>query len=225
MGFLIKIFGKRSNIIPSVAQIILVIIILPGVCFLLSLLVGKDGAFSVLKDFFSNICIMGKWFELLLLPQQSMEMNSTLETYNELIIYTGETIIQTCIMAMCLSLGIEIGKIIGIKGIPLIQSLIGVVLGCIVINSFGLKNDISSLIVIFVLTILNLIAAFIGSSAIRKLFIGFGLDIIIAALYSGYICLNMLILNGKITDIKIVLISLFVIMVPLVICICLESKK
>ena len=57
MKLFLKIFNKRGRIFPSIVQVILTVMILPALCFLLSLLTGGDRAFSMITNLLGELSI------------------------------------------------------------------------------------------------------------------------------------------------------------------------
>lgn len=220
MKLLAKIFGGRKNVMPSIAQIIITVVILPILCYIMSLIVGGDNAFSIISDFLDELSITQYWMNLLLSVKDGTNELSGLDVYSKSIDFIYITVIQTCIVGMCISLCKNLGIFFQIKGVPLLQSLLGVFFGCIIVNAFGLKNDLLSLYACAFLIILNMAVIWLFpkgpiGSKIGAILVGLGLQIIVAALSAGYVVFLSLIIEGAITDFMIAIRILFALFIPL----------
>lgn len=100
MKLLAKIFGGRKNVMPSIAQIIITVVILPILCYIMSLIVGGDNAFSIISDFLDELSITQYWMNLLLSVKDGTNELSGLDVYSKSIDFIYITVIQTCIVGM-----------------------------------------------------------------------------------------------------------------------------
>jgi len=222
MGIIKKVFGGYKNMMASIAQIILVVIFLPVICFILSLLSGTDDAFSMITNLLGELSITEYWLNLFMLLIEGPLNMSGLDIYFTSVEYVNSAVFEACVIGMCVSLCKNIGIVIGIRGVPIIQSILGIFLGCIIVRFFGLTNDLSSLFFCSMLIILNLIVIWLMSSGnfylkfLSSIF-SLGLQIIVAVLSAGYIVYLTLIMNGLITDLKTALTFLAVIFLPMLI--------
>lgn len=219
MKILKWMFGGYRNIMASIAQIILAIIVLPILCFIMSLLVGEKDAFSMLTNILGEFSITEVWFSLLMSFINSSEFTLGLTEYSAMLNYINAAIFETCIVGMCVGLCKNIGVIFGIRGVPIVQSIIGVFLGCITIKAFGITNDIGSIYACAFLIVANIIVIWLipTGALFRKLLatlLGLGLQMIIATLSMGYIICLISIMNGTITDVKTAAICLGGVLVP-----------
>ena len=81
MKLFLKIFNKRGRIFPSIVQVILTVMILPALCFLLSLLTGGDRAFSMITNLLGELSITEYWVDLLLLLSEDPGSISGMNIY------------------------------------------------------------------------------------------------------------------------------------------------
>ncbi len=220
MKLFLKIFNKRGRIFPSIVQVILTVMILPALCFLLSLLTGGDRAFSMITNLLGELSITEYWVDLLLLLSEDPGSISSMNIYRFSIQYIDAAVFETCVIGMCVSLCKNIGVIVGIRGIPLLQSILGIFLGCIMACSFEVSNDMSTLFYCAMLIILNVVVIWlIPTHAFYRKFLatllGLGLQIIVAVFSSGYVVYLTLIREGRIRDLNIAIPCLLAIFVPL----------
>lgn len=222
MKYLSKILNKRSAIFASVVQIILTILILPALCFILSLLSGREDAFSMITNLLDELPITGYWVNLIMLPLETPGEISGLSIYYFSVEYIRTSVFETCIVGMYVSLCKNIGIILKVRGIPLVQSILGIFLGCIMVRYFGISNQLSTLFYCTMLIILNVVVIWLipKHAFYRKLlatFLGLGLQIIVAALSAAYVVYLTLILNGQIKDLEIAVPYLVSIFLPMLI--------
>lgn len=121
---------RRKNlqncILPTIAQIILAIWLLPFLCFIMSKLIPADGPnfFNILIE---QIPITDTWLGIV--TNFSAQKNAPLsEAY--LISMIWSSIEETFIIGMWLEAWKKIGNFLGIKGAPILQTVIAVLLGC-----------------------------------------------------------------------------------------------
>ncbi len=219
MKILMWVFGGYKKIIPSIAQIILAVIILPILCFILSWLIGDNNASSMLTNIIDEFPVTDVWFDLLTTFINDSKFALGLTEYSTIINYINSKIFETCIVGMCVGLCKNIGIILRIRGVPIVQSILGVFLGCITVSAFGITNDIGSIYACTFLIIANVIVIWLipNGDFVRKglaTLLGLGLQMIIAALSAGYIICLISIMNGTITDLKTAVICLSGMFIP-----------
>lgn len=222
MGILRSIFGGYKKIMASVAQIILAVIILPILCFLLSLLVGGKDAFSVITNLIGEFSVTEVWLSLLTNFINSSEFSLGLNETAVVLDYIYAAVYETCVVGMCVGLCKNIGIILGIRGVPILQSILGVFLGCITIQGFGIANGPESVMACAFLILLNVITIWLIPSGafFRKILatlLGLSLQMIIAVLSIGYVICLIAIMDGTIADLKTAVICLTGMFVPFLI--------
>ena len=222
MKFLSKLFGGYNNIIPSIAQLILAVFILPILCFILSLITSTDNAFLMISNLLGELSITEYWLDLFMMLVENPADIANFDVYPYAMNYINSAIFETCIIGMSVSLCKNIGIILGIKGIPVIQSIFGIFLGCIMMICSGISNETEILFFCSMLIILNIIVIWlIPTGKFYQKFLatvlGLGLQMIIATLSAGYVIYLILIGQGVITDLKTGIIFLIVILLPMLI--------
>lgn len=219
----LNLFGGYKNlylnILPSVAQIILAVFFLPVLCFILSLLSGADKAFSMITNLISEFSVTEYWFDLITLLGGSVSDITNMDILTESFKYVNAAVLETCAVGMCVGLCKNVGVLLDIRGIPVMQSILGVFLGCIVIRYCEISNEISSLFYCVFLIVLNIVVIWLLPSVdfIKKLLdmMTLGLQMIIAALAAGYIVFLASIMNGTITSLKAAISVMILLFLPM----------
>lgn len=205
MKRIIRVFGGYKQFMGTVTQIIITVILLPALCFILNLLVpGKA------SDFFLGIIgeadLFEVWFEMAARIFQSQNVPDMLTYLNEIVNALNSVIFEATILGLCIFACRTVGEMLNIIGIPLLQTVIGSFLGCIVIGATEADGTglYLSLAITF-LTLLNIVLFMYAAegnvlSKLLKFFPHIGMSAIIAGLASAFVVVNILIMQGAVPD-------------------------
>lgn len=198
-----KIFKTKSDIIPTVAQLIIVVMLLPPICYLLSFLMGER-AFDFVKGLLDEFPLTKYWTAIIFDFdwQKSFSTLSGLKLLAAVMKEVGNVIFEASIVGMVISMCKEFGKLLKFKGLPLLQSVIGVVLGCLLLRSIQFDGLNRKIIVCVVLAALTYAVHWLTSEdgflkSALKASIEIGLDTFIAGWISGYTAYLSVILNNN----------------------------
>ncbi|MBR3861899.1 MAG: hypothetical protein IKM84_08485 [Oscillospiraceae bacterium] len=198
-----KIFKTKSDIIPTIAQLLIVVILLPPICYLLSFIMGER-AFDFVKGLLDEFPLTKYWTAIIydFDWQKSFSTLSGLELLAAVIKEVGKVIFEASIVGMVISMCKEFGNLLKFNGLPLLQSVIGVVLGCLLLRSIQFDGMNWKIIVCVVLAALTYAVHWLTSEdgflkSVLKASIEIGFDTFIAGLISGYTAFLSVILNNS----------------------------
>lgn len=226
MKTLAYLFGGRDEIKPSIAQILLIVAIFPFIGIPLSYIIG-DEALSVIYDLLSELPIAGYWFSLLVQLADTPSELFSFDVYLSSIEYMNSTIYEACIAGMCIDLCKNVGELIGMKGVPFIQSILGIILGCILIRAIGVSDGVRTMYFCSMLIVLNIVVIWVlpkgsFSQKILATVLGLGMQMIVAVFSSGYVVFITLILRGMITDLRVVITFLAALFIPMLVVLAID---
>ncbi len=210
-----------KKIKASVAQILLVVIIMPYVSVLLKLIIPDDAA-TFFMNLIQEVPVLGLSSNIVL--DLISEINegksiSIAEFFYEMMQTIDEAYIQAIIIGMCIYACKTLGTIINMKGVAAIQTLVGVLFGCIVVKGAGLNVNamISAMMCLMIVDIVITVVAVKGQWLRKILSILFGISLqsITAAYASAYVAVLAFIFSGNINSFKIAVALLGVTLFPL----------
>lgn len=202
-----RFFESHKNMAATFTQLAALFIILPTLFFLLGLLLPESAINSwckILRSIPGFDHYYGYIIELARLEPGSIrliphiiQLFKILET--DLL---KDALFSTAIIAMCLYAAKLLGNKLLMRGIPIVQDLIGILLGIMLIYFIKLFafNPVG-IAVLIILIILNIILTFtlVSEQQVKKflaLFIGIGLSIFTAAASLAYVTVMILIAEG-----------------------------
>lgn len=203
MSLIKKIFKTKSNIIPTVAQLLIVVFLLPPICYVLSFLM-RERAFAFVEELLDAFPLTQHWMAVIFDFDWEKSF-STLSGLNLLTTVLQEIItvmFEASIVGMIISMCKKFGEFLKIKGLPLLQSVVGVILGCILLRSIQVGGMNWKLIVCTLLAALTYVVhwltsnnGFLKSFLLTTIEIGF--DTLIAGMISGYTAFLSVLLNNN----------------------------
>lgn len=200
---------RLKNIIPSVAQLLLAVLILPVLCFILKLL-APDGGWQFISRLVDEVGIMETWFSLTGDYVRSLGAALTTEGYIAAVISPlPQIMLEEALMGMCIYLLKTIGTMLFIRGVPVLQTVLGVFLGCITIRAAAVdESGMYTIAAIAFLIVANIVLTIFtaGGQPLQKVlsvFLGIGLSVATAGMGAAYIAALAQIANGYVTDIKV----------------------
>ena len=199
-----RLLDSRKNLAATSAQLTALFIILPGLFYVLGLLLPEEALVSWLKSartvpgfdgFYGYFCELTRLNPggIKLIPH-FLQLFRIMEAE-----VLKNTIFSTGILAMCLYAAKLLGNKLLLRGIPILQTLIGTILGIVLICFAKLYSAApSGIAVLIVLIILNIVLTFTLESGqkvkkILSLTIGMGLSLYTAAAALAYICVLLMI--------------------------------
>ncbi len=214
----------KEKLFPSVAQIILLVILFPFIAIIIRVIMPEQaGEFikntleeipivNILTDYYSAVSVA-----------EDLKVFYLFEFIIEAI---KTTILSTYIVGLCAYIFKDIGELIGIRGIAGIQAIAGILAGCFCLKFIGdgiEANIICTAILMIIAFVITLISR--KGSVISYLFktgIEIGMTVITSATVSAYCVSLALLMRGRFESIWegicIVLLSL----IPATICLLID---
>lgn len=189
---MLRIFKKANReLLGTIIQIIIVILILPIIAYVVSLILPKESAqamWNMVIGLFDDVPLVGSIFSLVdsfrTMAQSSI---GYLEFFNNLIQTLGSCIVEAMISGMCVLAMREISVMIKIPGVPAIGIMIGCFLGAFLlklISAVPMPVKIGIFVVLVVIDVLLIFLTEVGQDKPKKIInlvmIGF------QAVISGY---------------------------------------
>ncbi len=201
MRSVVSFFGGFKNLIASVAQILIAIILLPFICFILKLILPANGI-SFILNLLQEIPFLDVWFDMVQKFAEAPKDGVLVQNYLQAVIQPAlDGAFEALIIGMCVYACKTIGTMLYIRGVPVIQTVAGVFLGCITIKAIGVGDTYYSIFAIGFLVILNIVLTLLAAHGqvlqkVLGIFIGIGCQSILAGLAAAYVAALCLIING-----------------------------
>ena len=210
MKFILSMFGGFKNLIATIAQIILAILTLPLLCIILRFLL-PDKAGTFVLNILGEVPLFEVWLDMVAGFAGHADMAVNYTNYFEAVLApVGETMGEAILIGMCIYLCKTLGTMLYVRGVPVLQTIIGVFLGCITLGAMG-SGDIRYIIMASgFLIIVNIILTIFAASGqpVKKvlgIFLGLGLQSAVAGMASAYIAALTLILQGAVTQLTVMI--------------------
>lgn len=221
MNLLAKLFGGKDNVKPSIIQIIVVAVILPIVCFVLPSVLRVDLS-SMISELIGELSITEYWVGLLTLLLESPDALSRTDIYLGSIEQMNSALFEACVVGMCVGLCKYLGVLIGLKGIALVQSIVGLFFGCVMTRYLDRSSELHSLLFCSLLIVLNIIVIWlIPAGAFYRKFLatllGLGMQMFAALFSEGYVVFLTLLMNGMISDMRTAIAFLWTLFLPILV--------
>lgn len=221
-------FLAKKNVMASIAQIILAVILLPMICMFLHVLM-PDNASEYLLNMVGELPIFSELVDIFV--QLIVEIHSESKVdfvffYDTLIKAVYDSMVEAAILGLCVYACKAIGTMLYIRGIPVLQALFGIFLGTITLKAME-NDDIAMYTSFLFLIVLDIILTLFQASGqllkkIFGIFFGMGVQILIAGLSVGYVLILVYILSGSIRDLNNIIILLGSVLIPLISILCLD---
>ncbi len=204
MRFIFSIFGGFKNLIATVAQILLAILVLPALSVILKLLM-PEGAVAFLWNLLQEVPFMDVWLGIVTDFSASASQTILPASYLEMVLSpVRNAMAEACVIGMCIYMCKTVGTMIYIRGVPVLQTVFGVFLGCIVLRA--MQGDMTySIMAIGFMVIANIVLTILAASGqvlqkVLGIFLGLGLQSVIAGLAAAYVAALTLILRGYVSS-------------------------
>lgn len=221
-------FLKKKNMMASVAQVLLAVILLPMICMLLNVLI-PDNCMEFLLNLVGELPVWSEIVEIiiqLIVKIQSSSNVDFLFFYNALIKAIQYSILEAVILGLCVYACKAIGTMLYIRGIPVLQALFGILLGTITLKAMENDDIVKYTSFLFLIVLDVVLTLFEASGQLLKkilgVLIGMGTQSLIAGLSAGYVLVLAYILSGSIKDLSVIVALLMIILIPLICFLCLD---
>lgn len=196
------IFRSRRLIMGSICQILLGILIFPLLCLILAWLSPDKGA-SFILNIFSGIELFEIWPDVVVSMAQGANFDNVVNYLDVLNIAVGGTVIETTVIGLSIFLCKNIGGALHVRGIPVLQTLLGSFLGCIISKAIDVSSLGYLLLSLTFLLLANYVVLiiFFRGQTIKKILsglIGPGVSVMIAGMAAAFVTANLLILKGQV---------------------------
>ena len=212
------------DLIANIAQIIEVVILLPGVCFILSLLTGTKDTLLLLLNMVGEIEIFNSFMNVVSFGVQCQQPGAVGEQFlMQLALYfenLDQSIYELFAIAVCVGLFNILGKIIRMRGMPILTSLIGVFCGYYVAKYFPMP--IMTVAFLMLLTmVLDLIFVQKPNLNILKFFVGYlksgikmTVNVMSTIFMTGFVAVLLVIWQGGVTNVGMILFMIVMFALP-----------
>lgn len=184
-----------KNLIWTGAQIALAVILLPFVAILIHLIL-PDGMLTIVINSIQEIPVIGQMLAMLGTLSAEME-GGALPPVSEYLYYTfvqvETAVVESCVIGMCIYMCVQVGTLLFIRGVPILQTIIGVILGAITLEAMHGSMDYAILAMTFMMIANIVLTMFVATGQIVKkilsVFLGIAMQSILAGFAAGYIAL------------------------------------
>lgn len=184
-----------KNLIWTGAQIALAVILLPLVAILIHLIL-PDGMLTIVINSIQEIPVIGQMLAMLGTLSAELE-GGALPPVSEYLYYTfvqvETAVVESCVIGMCIYMCVQVGTLLFIRGVPILQTIIGVILGAITLEAMHGSMDYAILAMTFMMIANIVLTMFVATGQIVKkilsVFLGIAMQSILAGFAAGYIAL------------------------------------
>lgn len=184
-----------KNLIWTGAQIALAVILLPFVAILIHLIL-PDGMLTIVINSIQEIPVIGQMLAMLGTLSAELE-GGALPPVSEYLYYTfvqvETAVVESCVIGMCIYMCVQVGTLLFIRGVPILQTIIGVILGAITLEAMHGSMDYAILAMTFMMLANIVLTMFVATGQIVKkilsVFLGIAMQSILAGFAAGYIAL------------------------------------
>lgn len=184
-----------KNLIWAGAQIALAVILLPFVAILIHLIL-PDGMLTIVINSIQEIPVIGQMLAMLGTLSAELE-GGVLPPVSEYLYYTfvqvETAVVESCVIGMCIYMCVQVGTLLFIRGVPILQTIIGVILGAITLEAMHGSMDYAILAMTFMMIANIVLTMFVAMGQIVKkilsVFLGIAMQSILAGFAAGYIAL------------------------------------
>lgn len=223
----LSLVGKTvtsKRIMTSLVQIILLVILLPFIAIVIRLIM-PDQIGEILKNIFDEIPIVKVLSNYFLVLAQTKELNS-FSLFEYTIETVSETILGTYIVGIWVYIFKHLGELIGLRGLPVLQTIIGILVSCFCLRFIG--DDIrSNILCVLILAVIAFgIAIIVRKGNIGKfaldIGVGIGMATITSATVSAYCTVLVLIMRGMFGSLWEGIYIAFLALIPATICLLID---
>lgn len=188
----------NNALMKAIAHILIVVLLLPFACILIKAIAADSiGSFiSNTLDEIPVISVLVTYFKSIGSVENLNGMNLFEFTINTI----TESMFSMYAVGLCVFIFKRIGELIGIKGVPILQTVAGVFISSFILNWTG-ENEIETVIADGVLLLIAFgLSFFVKGGLLRSFFwdacIGTGMATISAGTICAYCSVLILIMNG-----------------------------
>lgn len=184
-----------KNLIWTGAQIALAVLLLPFAAILVHMILPDD-ALTVVLNGVQEIPMVGQMLSMLGTLEAELE-GGALPPVSEYLLYTVEQVekasVETAVIGMCIYMCVQIGTLLFIRGVPILQTIIGVILGAITLEAMQGSTAYALYAAAFMVIANVVLTIFVATGQIVKkilsVFLGLGLQCLLAGFAAGYVAL------------------------------------
>lgn len=175
-----------KSVIASIAQILLIVILLPFLAQIIKIVMPEKIVTFITSvlDEIPIISILSNYF-------MSFSTAEFLNSFS-LFAYTIETITSSMLSMYIVGLFVyifkKLGELIGIRGIPVLQTVVGIFLSCFCFEYIGDSLEKSIVFVVILMIISFVLAVIVQKGNVLKFFMDTGLGIGMATITAGTVC-------------------------------------
>ena len=144
-----RFFQGFHNTISNVAQIVLVVLLLPFIAVIIGLVSGSgSGAGNMSGMFFSligEIPLCDVWMDILYQKAGGLTPS---DVANSTVLVIVKAFPEAVISAICVYVCVQAGKKIGARGVPILTTFAGIVIASIITSLTGQSNSLTAEILI-----------------------------------------------------------------------------
>lgn len=184
-----------KNLIWTGAQIALAVLLLPFAAILVHMILPDD-ALTVVLNGVQEIPMVGQMLSMLGTLEAELE-GGALPSVSEYLLYTVEQVekasVETAVIGMCVYMCVQIGTLLFIRGVPVLQTIIGVILGAITLQAMQGSTAYALYAAAFMVIANVVLTIFVATGQVVKkilsVFLGLGLQCLLAGFAAGYVAL------------------------------------
>lgn len=182
---------RRVGLISNIAQILILVLILPIVFAIIDA--------DTLMNFIQGVPIFDTWTGILY-------NYATLDTSSLVWIYT-KSFFEALIMGICVHAAIGIGNVLQAKGLPILSTFVGIIAGSIIIKLLGVTQGFQIILYIAIMLI-GILMMVKGVFTRLKIFNGKSflmllIESVLAVIMCGYVVALILFSEGAISIAKL----------------------
>lgn len=214
---------RKIGIMKSIAQVLVVVILMPFIAVLIRLIM-PDQIGDFITGILGEIPLIQYGADLFENYQYSQSID-VLDYFNSIIAIASDTMVEMTIIGLCVYNSRRLFSLLGVKGIPAIQTVVGVFVGC-----FCLRWINSEEMYFYMLGVLMLITVLVVIFVVRGAFfkwlwdfgLGVGMSVITAATTSSFLCVLTLIINGTFSSFMMGLEAFLLAVFPMLLCLVVD---
>lgn len=154
---MIKKFTK--DLVANIAQILVIVILLPGVCFVLSKIMGTRDVLLMLLNLIGEIDVFDSLMNFISIGLQSHD-GSLVGNFQDYAVHLvsmvnnlDQTLFELLSIAICVKLFSLLWELLKWKGMPILASVVGVFLGCFIVKIYDMPIMVSAFLLLLVMVI------------------------------------------------------------------------
>lgn len=137
-------FRGLKNTISNIAQVLLVVILLPGVSLILGAVGGKSSQTGFVNSLFGKIPLCDIWLDILYQHKGGLSAESVLSSAAVVIL---KAFPEAIISAICVYVCIQISKKLNARGLPIFATFVGIVIASVLTTLTGITGNVNTEII------------------------------------------------------------------------------